>query len=429
MKILWITNNPLPEFFSEIKGNPVPGGSWISALAYALSQDKEIQLAVVTNVSGGVYQKLQQGSVIQYTVPIKQNGWYTINDVYPELIDWYQQVESDFNPDVIHIHGTERYFGLLSGRKLLKAPTVISIQGIITACYDHYLGGLKESTLLKTRSLKNFLLGGGILNQRKVYWKYLPIEHEILRNNTYFFCRTGWDRAQVLSYNKDAVIFQGEELLRKPFYNINWSLAKARRHSIFISSGSIPLKGLHVMLEALSILKQDFPDVLLRIPIDGERFYKVNRLTSNDYEIYLHNLVKKYGLTENLELLGKLNADQMASTFASSHSFVLTSFTENSPNSLGEAMKVGTPSVVSPVGGVPDMVQDNNSALFATSGNAVMFAQQIKRLFQDDDLARTLSENGKRIAAKRHDVPGTVEQYKSGYKQMQQHSVVVPASN
>ena len=189
MRILWITNNPIIDFIPEIKGTPALGGSWIIALAHALAGSEDIELGIVTNVPSGKYQKLVRNALTQYCIPINKKNGLVVNDLYPELVEDYQKVIDDFAPDLIHIHGTERYFGLLFTRNHVNKPVVISIQGIITSYYDYLLGGITESTLRKKRSIKN-LLTGGTLNQRKQYKKYRAIEEEILAYNKYWFCRT-----------------------------------------------------------------------------------------------------------------------------------------------------------------------------------------------------------------------------------------------
>src|SRR5688500_16915658 len=102
MRILWITNNPIPEFLPEIHGAPALGGSWIAALGEKLSSGQGIKLAVVTNVLGGKHQKLIHHSITQYCIPIDKRNGLVINDLYPDLVDHYQRVIDDFYPDVIH---------------------------------------------------------------------------------------------------------------------------------------------------------------------------------------------------------------------------------------------------------------------------------------------------------------------------------------
>lgn len=427
MRILWITNNPVVDFIPDIHGTPALGGSWIMALAHALSVHEDIELGVVTNIPGGKYQKLVRNAITQYCIPIKKRKGLIINDLYPELIEEYQTVIEDFAPDLIHIHGTERYFGLLSTRGHITTPVVISVQGIITSYYDYLLGGIPESTLRKKRSIKN-LFTGGVLNQRRQYNNYRPIEEEILADNKYWFCRTSWDRAQVMRYNASPVFFQGEELLRIPFYDTEWAPEKIKKHSIFISSGTVPIKGFHVLVEAAAILKQKFPDLLIRVPLDGKRFDEISVMTSNDYERYLDELISSLGMRKHIQFLGKLDNHQMARALANAHVFALPSFNENSPNALGEAMLVGTPTVVAPVGGVPDIVENNISSLYANSGDAALLAYQIERIFTDDDLAAVLSSNAKKTALKRHDIQSTIRQYRDAYADIIVRERIVAAS-
>ena len=94
----------------------------------------------------------------------------------------------------------------------------------------------------------------------------------------------------------------------------------------------------------------------------------------------------------------------------------LPSFLENSPNSLGEAMLIGTPTAVSPVGGVLSIVQNEISTLVFPTDDHVMMAHQIDRIFSDDNLAIKLSNNAKRIAMVRHQTKETIEQYINIYK-------------
>ena len=118
----------------------------------------------------------------------------------------------------------------------------------------------------------------------------------------------------------------------------------------------------------------------------------------------------------NVILLPRLSAEEMANEFSKAHLFALPSFAENSPNALGEAMLVGTPSVAAPVGGVLSIVKNEESALIFPAGDYAMLAHQIDRIFENDELANKLSVNAKLIALKRHDVAKTTTQYINIYK-------------
>jgi glycosyltransferase involved in cell wall biosynthesis len=100
--------------------------------------------------------------------------------------------------------------------------------------------------------------------------------------------------------------------------------------------------------------------------------------------------------------LPDLDAKSMAEELSRAHVFVLPSFIENSPNSLAEAMLVGTPSVVSFVGGVPSMVTDEVEALTFPAGDEAVLAEQIRRVFPDEALADELSLRARATAHRRH---------------------------
>ena len=249
----------------------------------------------------------------------------------------------------------------------------------------------------------------------------MNIEKEILEINHYFIGRTKWDESQLAAFNPSAHYFHGEELLRSDFYTKEWDLNKCTRHRIFISSAAYPIKGFHILLKAVAILKIKYPNIKIVSPLAT---FNLNSsklseyLIAEDYSNYLRSLIRKLGLESNVILLQKLSAEEMSNEFCKAHVFVLPSFAENSPNALGEAMLIGTPSVVSPVGGVMSIVKDENSALIFPTGDYSMLAYQIERIFENDDLANTLSKNAKSIALIRHDVNNTTQQYISIYQKI-----------
>jgi len=73
--------------------------------------------------------------------------------------------------------------------------------------------------------------------------------------------------------------------------------------------------------------------------------------------------------------------------------FVLPSLSEGSPNVLLEAMMAGVPIVSTSVGGVPETVGHEQSALLVPAREPEALARQIARLLGDPALAARLAEN------------------------------------
>lgn len=417
MRVLWITYNVFDPFYSIAKGYPAKSASWTTPLFYSLFNEDNIQLGSLVPILHGVYQKEKIDDIIYYAIPKKQKD--TENELSKELIAYYLKAIDDFKPDIIHVHGVEKNFGLLRKYINQSIPIVCSIQGLVNPCYDALKYSVATLNIKKHKSLKNWLGRGGVKSALKNWRRYRPIEKKILEINQYFVGRTLWDKAQLSAYNPQAIYFKGEELLRDPFYNKTWSTADCITHRIFISSAAYPLKGFHILLKAVAILKKEFPRIQIVVPMSALNLStsKIKRsLLAEDYSNFLNREVRRLNLADNITLFSKLSASEMAKEYTKAHVFVLPSFMENSSNALGEAMKIGTPSVVSPVGGIMSIVEDDESALTFPSGDYVMLAYQIKRIFENCELANKLSVNAKLIASKRHDIAKTTDQYMKIYR-------------
>lgn len=419
MRVIWITYDVFDYLKPSVNGKPSSGRHWVQSLFENLVKEDCVSLATITPIEGGSNQVFDFGTHTHFTVPKSKSEptHYMSKSLTADIIS----IINDFKPDIIHIHGTEINFGLLRKQIDKKIPIVCSVQGIIPPCASFLKQSIANSNYKRYKSLKNIIGVGGIDSALRRWNKYTPVELEIFRINQYFIGRTLWDKAYVSIYNPEALYFHGEELLRKRFYSTHWDINSCDRHRIFISSSAYALKGFHVLIKAAGILKRKYPNIKLVSPLAS---MKVNRsritdlLISEDYSNYLKHEVKINGLENNIELKENLTETEMSQEYAKAHIFVLPSFLENSPNSLGEAMLIGTPSVVSPVGGVSSVISNEISALTFPADDHVMMAYQIDRIFSDDQLAYLLSNNAKEIARKRHNIRDTINQYIGIYNEI-----------
>ena len=114
---------------------------------------------------------------------------------------------------------------------------------------------------------------------------------------------------------------------------------------MFLSQSERTIKGLHLVLKAVTYLKNDFPNIQIRVA--GRDLTKVNsfkdRLKLTGYGSYIKKLIKKFDLANNIIFTGTLNESEIIKEFQKAHIFLCPSSIENSPNSLGEAQLIGTP--------------------------------------------------------------------------------------
>ena len=244
------------------------------------------------------------------------------------------------------------------------------------------------------------------MHLRKTRW-YKPRmkpEKEIIENADYILGRTTWDRAHSYAINPNAKYYPCSRILRAPFYEEKWSLEKTERHSIYVGNGYNALKGAHFVVMALPYLIREYPDV--KVYIAGYKPFQENdkrSILKKGYAAYLKKLIYDLGVQDHIEFTGPLKAPQVAQMLSKVNAYVLCSTIENSPNTLGEAMMVGTPCVSAYVGGVSDMAEDGKEALFYRNDDPKLLAWNLKRIFDSDELALSLSEAGKKKARITHD--------------------------
>ena len=294
---------------------------------------------------------------------------------------------------------------MLCAAKQQNVPAVVSMQGILNGYYNYQCGNLQIDDMMFSKSLTN-IFSAWIMHLRKTMW-YKPRmkpEKEIIENADYILGRTTWDRAHSYAINPNAKYYPCSRILRAPFYEEKWSLEKAERHSIYVGNGYNALKGAHFVVMALPYLIREYPDV--KVYVAGYKPYQENdkrSLLKKGYASYLKKLIYDLGVQDHIEFTGPLKAQQVAEKLSQVNAYVLCSTIENSPNTLGEAMMVGTPCVAAYVGGVADMAEDGKEALFYRNDDPKLLAWNLKRVFDNDKLALSLSENGKKKALITHD--------------------------
>ena len=71
---------------------------------------------------------------------------------------------------------------------------------------------------------------------------------------------------------------------------------------------------------------------------------------------------------------------------------------ENAPFSVLEAMALGTPVIVSDMGGLPELAEKASGKVFA-AGDAAALARCIRQVWDDPDGAAAMAESGRRAVA------------------------------
>jgi glycosyltransferase involved in cell wall biosynthesis len=111
---------------------------------------------------------------------------------------------------------------------------------------------------------------------------------------------------------------------------------------------------------------------------------------------------------------GNLALDDLKSAFVACDVFVLPSVREAVGLSIIEAMLCGAPVVATRVGGIPSLVQEEETGLLVSPNDPQAMADAICRTIQDRRLAARLTRRGREVAAK-YSIERTVTQLEQFY--------------
>lgn len=401
MRILWLTNISLPEASLLINERPSPYGGWLVGASSLLSTEDDIDLSIAFPKSGlSDVQQLSGEKIKYYAFPPLH-----AKDIETKSPNAYlKKILEKAKPDIIHIFGTEYPHTLAMVNTCDVNKVIISIQGLTSICAKHYMASLAEN--IQNRNTFRDLVKRDNLKQQQVkFAKRGLLEIEALKKVRHIIGRTTWDRACTFQINPDAMYHFCNETLRDEFYKHEWNIHNCEKHSIFVSQGSYPIKGLHYMLEAMPLVLKNFPDA--KLYVGGANITKSETIKDwlklSSYGKYIKDLIKKYDLGNVVFFTGVLDEKQMCQRFINSHVFVSPSTVENESNSLSEAKLLGVPSVASYVGGVIDRIDHGFDGFLYQHDAPYMLAHYVCEIFANDQLALKLSANARQRALKTHD--------------------------
>lgn len=413
MRILWICNIILPSIAKHLNKEANVKEGWITGLCEQVlfnGDDNEIELGVCFPVDSSF-----QGYKEKITVNIRGkqctiHAYAFVEDTTrPDKYDknlesQFENIFKDFEPDLIHCFGTE-YPHTLAAVKVCpdKNKILLGIQGI---CFEYAKTYLADLPWLVCRRflLRDFLRWDNIMIQQKKFYRRGDMEIEALKLAKHVTGRTEWDKRNVLGVNPGLKYHFMNETLRPAFYSGRWTYDKCRPHSIFLSQGDYPIKGLHYVLWAMPEILEKYPDA--HVYVAGQSIIKYGtlkeKLKISSYGKYLISQIKRLGLDDKITFLGRLDAEEMKKQYLESHVFLCPSTLENSPNSLGEAMILGVPCVAGEVGGIPSLFSDKEGILYKQN-SAKALAEAIIEMWKDDARMHERAANARARALCNHD--------------------------
>lgn len=366
--------------------------------------DNEIELAIAFPAEGDIASSSEVIDGITY--------YGFVEDLsHPESYDGkvenrFHNILDDFKPDVVHIFGTEFPHSLAMLRCFGNPSRVLlGIQGVCGVIAEEYMAGIPEK-VQQSATFRDRIKQDSLIKQQEKYRARAEHEAECIRLTGNITGRTDFDRARTYEINPEARYYHLNETMRPSFYTATRREQDIEEHSIFLSQGDYPLKGFHFVLQAMPGILEKYPDAHLYVAGNniigkGQSIYPYF-LRAAAYGKYIKSLIRTLHLKKNITMLGMLSEEEMKDRLLTAGVFVCASVVENSPNSLGEAMLLGTPVVASRVGGIPSMVEDGKDGLLFEKADPEDLKRCILQIWDDPMLAAVYGDNARKHARETH---------------------------
>ncbi|MCD6372302.1 MAG: glycosyltransferase family 4 protein [Thermococcus sp.] len=187
---------------------------------------------------------------------------------------------------------------------------------------------------------------------------------------------------------------------RKEREKVREELGIEGRLVLYVSRMS-PRKGPHVLLNAFQRVAREVDDALLVMVGSGEMLP------------ILKAQAKFLGIEDRVRFMGYVPNELLPKLYASADVFVLPSTTAEAFGIvILEAMASGVPVVATDVGGVPEIIEESGGGLLVPPGNELSLGDAIKKLLNDEELAKRLGSNGRKAVEERYSwkkVAGEIE--------------------
>jgi len=422
MRVLWVCNQCVGQIAEKLN---IPGSNkegWLNGLFDALSaKDLQMDLGICYPADANYNNIVGDTDVFAFEEDTAHPEIYD-----PKTEERFKEIYSEFRPDVVHIFGTE-YAHTLAAVKALGNPSkaLIGFQGVMGALAKEYLTGVDEEWIHKN-TFRDSLKSDNMDAQKKKFELRAEHEKEAVALAGYVTGRTKLDREYTQKLNPGAEYLFLNETMRSIFYEDEWDEDEIVRHSIFVSQCDYPIKGFHILIKALGLLKEEYPDLTVRVAgntITGVGGLK-KKILIPTYGKYLNELMKEEGVQEKITFLGPLSADEMKKEYLRANVFVLSSVMENSPNSLAEAMLLGVPSVAGNVGGVSDILSEDCGFLYENN-DPQLLADAVRTVFKDLDAGgekvRERTGKAKTSAREKHNKDANVKRLLEMYQEIHQN--------
>lgn len=163
-----------------------------------------------------------------------------------------------------------------------------------------------------------------------------------------------------------------------------------------------PEKGHRYLIEALGLLNQK--DVKWRCTFLGQ----------GELESELRALSAEHNLSDKVVFPGF--CEDVYSELLKSDVFVLPSLHEGSPNALIEAMGIGMPCIASDVGGIRDLIENENNGICVPAQDSEALASALHRILTEPEFSNELGKNARTTIQQKFNTATSIQRLEEIYQ-------------
>jgi glycosyltransferase involved in cell wall biosynthesis len=258
--------------------------------------------------------------------------------------------------DIIHFHEIEFSFPLFS--YFARIPKILHLHGI-----------------------------------NKDYFKRYALSRLILKNvSDYYICITSQQISDLIELG-----IARRRIVHLP-NSVNVKLyhpSREKEDNLILYVGRIvPIKGLHVLIKSLEFVKKSVHLVIVGPIGDVEYYQDVLKIIDT----------KKLQKKHKIIYLGRIPQAELLNLYKKASIFMLPSFWEAFPVVMLEALSCGTPVIATPVGGIPEVIQDFQNGILIPVNNPVKLADAIQYLLDNADIRTKLGQIGRETILKNYSI-------------------------
>lgn len=169
-------------------------------------------------------------------------------------------------------------------------------------------------------------------------------------------------------------------------------------------------KGIYDLIRAIPMVLKKIPDANFYFAGDGE-LEKAKRL------------VEELEVKENVHFVGWLDKTKKEELFKKCSVFILPTYFEAMPMSVLEAMSFGLATITTAVGGIPQIINDQEDGIFVTPGDIENLSDSIENLLMDEDKKSFLGSKAMTKIETRFSLDSIAKKLYAVYKEFEQEKI------